>query len=414
MDLLVAETMDLIEAENDGPGSPGAASTTASTTSTSTIIVTPDTASRRSSITTCAMPEPTPLPPGPLPVTLRSVTSWRTPYPAIGQFAAVKDDVVAVGPNGPFSFERLQGHASRPWTEPQPFGQTLAAILNSSPISGITLCKTDSYLYVYCVSGGKLHAFRDSDEGPRRFEVDPDPPIRNGDIKAVCGTPAVSSGGMCFVVPCHSGGLLLVQRISHVRGVRYIEAWSPICHGARNLGMISAVSAVFYQVDPTSGTYYNLLVCIASGHLHAVKEDVYEPSSSHAREPKSTRRIHHPGEVTGNPVLIRQTSSCSRQLDLLVPSAEGGIFHFVRITSSGPDEWQMIGRIAFPSGVPPATCLAFDEELEQDGYGGTRRTSFRALVQCGGRLYQLKTDEGARPWSGSYLNPIIGPGPFYD
>lgn len=97
------------------------------------------------------------------------------------------------------------------------------------------------------------------------------------------------------------------------------------------------------------------------------------------------------------------------QLDLLVPSARGGIFHFVR-TQSAPNDWHMIGRVAFPQNIPSASCLSF---YSRPGRYGAPRTLY-ALVQIHGRLYHVKTTDGKLPWRNACLNPIMHPGPFFD
>lgn len=102
-------------------------------------------------------------------------------------------------------------------------------------------------------------------------------------------------------------------------------------------------------------------------------------------------RVHHPGEVTGNPVLIRKEikspSNCT--FDLLVPSAEGGIFHFIK-TPTSPDEWHMVARVSFPPEVPIVSGLACSR-LNNSSYGP--RPEFRARVLCGGRIYVIETSE---------------------
>ncbi|KAI0183839.1 hypothetical protein EV127DRAFT_445996 [Xylaria flabelliformis] len=153
-------------------------------------------------------------------------------------------------------------------------------------------------------------------------------------------------------------------------------------------------------------------VCVVSARLHTL-EGIFEwysgyySSSSYEWKAQASTMISHPGEVTGNPVLIN-SGPFKNQLDLLVPSAEGGVFHFIR-TDSTPNEWHMIARVAFPLSLPLASCLAMN--VDRPAY---QRGEFKALVQSGGRIYQVKTYEGTNPWSGSYLKPIVAPGPFSD
>ncbi|KAJ2991474.1 hypothetical protein NUW58_g2503 [Xylaria curta] len=380
------------------------------------LVPTPTTSSIGSPTTDHAdqpLPQPPAVLPGPLPVTILSANSWRTAYPRIGQFAMTEsEEVVAAGPNGLFYFRRVRDHASMPWSEARPLPDTL--MLNDSTVSGLAVRSSHLRLDVYCVSGGVLHNFYRSTEAGSSFVVNPHPPLST---YHVTGTPAIATTadnhyepkGWSLVVPCHSGGLLHTWK-NHPRliGSSYPnEGWGPQDHVATDLGIISAVSVAFTQ---TSGSTHMdiVVVCVASGRLHTLEgrfaRDKY--STSLRWKTQTSTRIHHPGEVTGNPTLVARAGI--DQLDLLVPSAEGGVFHFVR-TASTPDEWHMIARIGFPPGLPIASCLACNTD-----FGPQNKRRFNLLVQSGGRLYRVTTCEGARPWSGSYLEQIVAPGPFSD
>jgi hypothetical protein len=386
----------------------------------STFIATPTT-SRRSSTAAahCSQPSP-PLPTTPpvsLPVTILSTTSWRTAYPRIGQFATTaSEEVVAAGPSGLFYFKRVRDHDATPWSESRPLPNT-QAILNDSSVSGLAIHSNESRLDVYCVSGGVLYSFYRSGEPLSLFVVNSRPPLS---IYRVSGTPAVVATvkdghgygtvqRWSLVVPCQSGGLLHTSTTGHPSPGTWFPTgreWDPVDHVATDLGVISAVSITATHTYGPKHTDI-VVVCVASARLYTVEGGFAEEYGSFKWRAQTSTRVHHPGEVTGNPVLVTKTPS--NQLDLLVPSAEGGVFHFVRTTST-PDEWHMIARIAFPPGLPAASCLACNITLEPL----QQRRHFRAIVQSGGRLYQVGTYEGAHPWSGSYLQPIVAPGPFSD
>ncbi|KAI1155202.1 hypothetical protein F4825DRAFT_408495 [Nemania diffusa] len=367
----------------------------------------------------------------PLPVTTLSATSWRTAYPQIGQFAMTEsEEVVAAGPDGLFYFKRVQDHASRPWTEPRPLPNTMA-MLNDSSVSGLAIhvsellreASAKPRLDVYCVSGGVLHNFCRSGEPGSWFVANPRPPLPD---YVVNGTPSIvtaydSYRGLrkcSLVVPCLSGGLLHTSgtspSASSLRSSKNPEAsealeWEPADLIATELGFISAVSIAATRTRGAGFADKDIVaVCIAGARLHTVEGRLMEEPGCQSRsvkwKPQKPTKIHHPGEVIGNPVLLKTRSSAN--LDLLVPSAEGGVFHFIR-TSSTPDEWRMIARVAFPQNLPPVSCLAlvhFRSYCHQED-------KFSAVVQSSGRLYQMKTDEGANPWSGSRLKPIMAPGP---
>lgn len=316
------------------------------------------------------------------------------------------------------------------WTEPQPF-PTTPAIMDNRSVSGLSLSYDDKreYLNVYCVSNGGLHAFYRSAED-KSFSYDPCPPLKNHRIS---GTPAVAelreSARRCLVVPCESGGLLCTSTessrlITTSYGGRTSvsdKVWTAPEHVAKDLGIISAVSVTAVE---TLTPYYQpkdiqlLAVLIVRGCLHIVEgpyvikppqSSYYGSKSENKWEIKTSDKIQHPGEVTGNPELMSQPTSGKYQLDLIVPSAEGGVFHFVR-TPSSAGEWHMIGRIIFPQGIPLAACLTCARQKESS-YGSIME--FRALIQSGGRLFQARTDNLARrPWSACSLKSILGPGPF--
>ncbi|KAI0477376.1 hypothetical protein GGR56DRAFT_665405 [Xylariaceae sp. FL0804] len=390
-----------------------------SDSSSSIPIPTPPSSSRSSS---ASESEPAPDPSGPLLVTSRSVTSWRTPYPTIGHFAVAKDEIFAASPHGLFSIARVRDHASQPWTEPRRFGAITATTMEGySSISGLAIHFDGidgGIFHLYSVSLGVLRAFQYWKRANPRV-VAYYTPLQE---YRVSGTPAVAAitkrivtssydENWFLMVPCHTGGLL------YINCSRSGPFNARVGQVAENL-VISAVSAaiVYDQRVPWGGKANSMVaVCIVGGRLYAIEGPVFTPWCDEKWNPQPSTRIQHPGQVTGNPVLINSQFSqisdfgqAASQLDLLVPSAEGGIFHFVR-TPSSPDEWHMIGRIIFPAGVPPAVCLAFHDVRDHSD-----RRRFRAFFQSGGRLYQVDTAEGATPWSGSRLKPIVGPGPFYD
>ena len=287
---------------------------------------------------------------------------------------------------------------------------------------------------MFCVADGALYSFSRSStnkdvRGSLEFVADSSPPLPT---YRVSGTPCIAaickgsgystSQGCSLVVPSKTGGLLHASTIrlsSESRTSRETKTeWGPVDHVAANLGIISAVCiTAFYTIidngDSSSVRIDIVAVCIVQGRLHSVEgflsnaDSLYSPPQWKGG---ITARIHHPGEVTGNPTLlnVRKPDARQDQLDLLVPSAEGGIFHFVRIPST-LDEWHMIGRIGFPSGLPAAGSLTFfryenDFDVE---------AKLRAALQIGGKLYIIHTKAGCSPWAGCLLNPVTGPGPAY-
>ena len=335
------------------------------------------------------------------------------------------EEVIAATPNGLVYFKRVQDHPSKPWSEPRPFPPTAAA-LNASTVTGLALRQGEKgALHVYCAAAGRLHAFSRSEDSSSSFVVEPCPPFADS---MVSGTPAVTgikegyddSRERCIIVPCPSGGILYTSTI-FLKGASYGprgQGWEPTNQLAAHLGIISAVSvAVIYATKwgssgmTSDDTTDIVAVCIASSRLYSIEGPFEKPSYSRENSwqaPKSIR-IQHPGEVTGNPVLLSsRIYTGDYQLDLLVPSAEGGVFHFIR-TVKTPGEWHMIGRINFPTGTPLASSLACERVREDSP---AQRVIFRAFVQCGGRLYLIETAESALPWVGSQLYPINGPGPF--
>ncbi|KAI0206850.1 hypothetical protein F4808DRAFT_405540 [Astrocystis sublimbata] len=338
------------------------------------------------------------VPSGPLPVTALSTTSWRTRYPRIGQFAMTeRDEIIAAVPSGLFHFKQVNDHASKPWSEGRLLPNT--TMLNDSSVSGlaaIMIETSDPRLYVYCVSGGTLHTFHRSMKDGSSWAKDSQDPFP---YYPICGTPAIAhtiwdSKRWNLVVPCQSGGLLHTSTdgssFPGCGGSYYggMKTWESVTHVAEDLGIISSASIAAIK-RPSEFGYGStqkidlVMVCIASGRLHTAEGEVLQRlSSGYSRSSKwdaqAPTRILHPGEVTGNPTLIQNVRT--NQLDLLVPSAEGGIFHFVR-TASSPDEWHMIARIAFPQGLPAASCLAINSEDLR--YTNSRQ--FRALIQSGGQ-----------------------------
>ncbi|KAI0517859.1 hypothetical protein F5B22DRAFT_602730 [Xylaria bambusicola] len=320
------------------------------------------------------------------------------------------DDIIAAVPSGLLHFKRVNDHVSKPWSEGRLLPNT--ATLNDSSVSGVAAQSDNSRLWVYCVSGGKLHSFYRSTKDGSSWVKDSHSPFPKYRIS---GTPAVTSSGgwdsqrWNLVVPCQSGGLLHTS----TKGSSEKMLWEPIDHIAKDLGFISSVSVATIQRN--SGSLYGysfektdiVMVCVARGRLHTAEGKLAQSPSGYSSplkwEAQAPTRILHPGEVTGNPMLIKKDSA--NQLDLLVPSAEGGIFHFIR-TASTPDEWHMIACITFHQGLPAASCLAIHSNTS---YG---KRKFRAVIQSGGRLYYVMTTESAKPWSGSYLRPIVSPGPL--
>ncbi|KAG8161691.1 hypothetical protein KVR01_008678 [Diaporthe batatas] len=403
-------------------------------TSTTRAINTP-----RSSETDSASPNDARLPmapatsSGPLLVTSLSVSDWRPQYPRIGQFAMTpSEEVVAATPDGLVYFKRVQDHPSKPWSEPRPFALT-AERLDASNVTGLALHQEDDRaggeLNVYCVATGKLHAFSRSKALGSTFAVDPRPPFAGS---TVSGTPAVASvadslgrKNFCVVVPCPAGGILYTSTFGSTVYDYFKDTpiWEPSNQQATPLGIVSAVSVASVTATKPASKFYHdeytthiVAVCIARSRLYSIDGLFEKPSSwpikATWRDPKSIR-IQHPGEVTGNPVLLapRKTGFGARkyQLDLLVPSAEGGVFHFIRAATT-PDEWHMVGRIKFPTGIPIATSLAFWGA--DSGHIFDYHHKLRAFIQCGSRLYLIQTSLGAQPWVGSELYPVNGPGPF--
>lgn len=373
-------------------------------------------------------PTPAAIPAGPLRVRSLSATSWRPQYPRIGQFAMTKsEEVVAAGPDGLVYFMRVQDHPSKPWSEPRPFPPTKAK-LDSSTVTGLALHQEEKgALHVYCVANDKLHVFSRSGDSGSTFVEDRTARFEGS---LVSGTPAVirikatyQDPIRCVIAPCRSGGLLYTS----TRPAQVLcydpskQGWQRAKQVAAHLGIISAVSATVTKTEKTSDSGYStgpvtdiiVAVCIASARLRSVegpfKRASKGPLLENIWQGEKSIKIQHPGGVTGNPVLLssEKFGTMGYKLDLLVPSAEGGIFHYIR-TAKSFDEWHMIGRISFAPGVPIASSLA----CARLGDETSARSRFRAHVQCGGRLYLIKTTEGASPWVDSQLYPINGPGPF--
>ncbi|KAI1391612.1 uncharacterized protein F4822DRAFT_397263 [Hypoxylon trugodes] len=345
---------------------------------------------------------------GPLNLTSLSTTSWRQPYASVGQFATIEPGlVVAAGPNGLFYFKRIRDHAATPWSESRPL-PTEGVILNESTVSGLALHDTGLRLHLCCISGGVIHTFYLTGDNNLLPDRGNPPPL--GKHRAM-GKPMVVRSGynrLSLVVPCQSGGLL------HTSGSYYSfpTRWERVDYLATDLGVISGVSVTEVRTHPHDHEPELVAVCISEGQLHVVQGPFSlgggRPPSRCKWGGKTSIRILQPGKVTGNPVLITDDNHGQAQLDLLVPSAEGGIFHFVR-THSAPNEWHMIGRVAFPQDTPPASCLSF---YPRSDTRGTRE--LHAMVQIGGRLYHTKTTNDQLPWYNARLNPIVHPGPFFD
>lgn len=331
------------------------------------------------------------------------------------------DEVIAAVPSGLLYFKRVNDHVSKPWSEGRLLPDT--TMLNNSNVSGLAAMPkggSDPRLYVYCVSGGKLHGFYLSRKDGSSWVKDSSNPFSK---YLISGTPAVAFSNESYnseqwnmVVPCLSGGLLHAYTDGVLPSSSFSmnkTFWGPVNYVATDLGLISSVSIAATRLR--KGNRYDspeqtnlVVVCIARGRLHTVEGEFLRRASvySDSKEWKvqAPTRIIHPGEVTGNPVLTKKRDG--NQLDLLVPSAEGGVFHFVR-TASNPDQWHIIARIAFPQGVPAASCLGF-----YSGSSYNTQRHFRAVIQIGGRLYYVTTTESSIPWAGSYLRPIVSPGPF--
>ncbi|KAH7302892.1 hypothetical protein B0I35DRAFT_447666 [Stachybotrys elegans] len=375
------------------------------------------------------------LPSGPIRVTTLNVSSWPPCYPVIGQFAMTNsEEVVAAGPDGLFSFKRVHDHVSKPWSSPRPFPETP---LDSSSISGIALHedKHNKRLDVFCIANGNLYSFsrsasQEDAKGPASFVADFGTPC-------VATTLEVSYGSYTkphrysLVVPSQSGGLLHTSTTGpKIQSTPYCSdktktEWEPVEHVATHLGIISAVTIVALDTSKSAsfgffGSVNNwqvdiVAVCIAQGRLHSVEGPFTDPTCRSYSSPTSgwkgniTKKIHHPGEVTGNPVLLQRKPQHG-QLDFLVPSAAGGVFHFVR-TPSTPDEWHMIRHVGFPSSLPAAGSLAFYSPRQESPYDNAK---LGAALQIGGRLYTIQTLDGRSPWFRCQLYPVERPGPSYN
>ncbi|KAI2635701.1 hypothetical protein GGS26DRAFT_509371 [Hypomontagnella submonticulosa] len=356
------------------------------------------------------------IPSGPLDLTPLSTTSWRQPYPSVGQFAMTEsEEVVAAGPDGLFYFRRIRDHAATPWSESRPI-PSVGVTLNESTVSGLALhswhdYKRRSRLYLYCVSDGVLYSFCLTDKNTSSFLPDTSPPLVGF---RVTGKPTVVQSTMAYndsnrwslVVPCQSGGLLHTSAMDYDSSMS--TKWEAVDHLATDLGIVSAVSVAAVH-NSTDGNTELVAACISRSQLNVVQGPFLCDGRPYRWrwEGKTSTRILHPGEVTGNPSLTADRKR-KDQFDLLVPSAEGGIFHFV-CTRSAPNDWHMIGRVAFPQNIPPASCLSFHRW--SDNYD---RRKLYALVQTGGRLYYVKTTSDKLPWYDARLYPVVQPGPFFE
>ncbi|KAI1088794.1 hypothetical protein F5B19DRAFT_469932 [Rostrohypoxylon terebratum] len=239
-----------------------------------------------------------------------------------------------------------------------------------------------------------------------------------GKPTVVCSSrPSSNRDRWSLIVPCQSGGLLHTSATDSTRYYnsvpRISTEWQSVDRLATDLGIISAVSVTEVQTPTNSfGDCKTELVaaCISVGQLK-IAQGPFHCGGSPSRwkwEGKTSAKILRPGEVTGNPVVITDYGSDKTRLDLLVPSAEGGIFHFIS-TQSTPDDWHMIGRVAFPQNIPPASCLSFHSQPKS----WDKLRSFYALVQIHGRLYYVKTTSDVFPWYDARLDPIVRPGSFF-
>ncbi|KAH9887546.1 hypothetical protein F4778DRAFT_432194 [Xylariomycetidae sp. FL2044] len=395
---------------------------------------------------------PSPMPNLPLLLTCLSLSSWRKPYPVMGHFAGTKDEeIIAASPSGLIYFKRILDHPMKPWTEPRPLLSDPPMMLSSATVSGLALYSGQQsqkpFYQVYCVAGGVLHRLYRSDQDGGPFLVDSEPPLSGHRVNGVPGVEEYIAWdnklSLSLVVPCESGGFLHTSTWLHTsssippllhlygdsssllpREARYSEysyalrdfapsyRWEQAEHLSEDFGIISGMSVVMISRPryPGRRRVTLLAACIAGGQLFTVEKPIDGPESSMSSQRRQTRtsRISHPDEVGGNPSLISGDNFADKlQLDMLVSSTTGGIFHYVR-TPSSSDEWHMVGRFQFPPDVPAASCLSFARQLE---YGGL--SCLRALIQSGGRLYRVKTAEGATAWEGCQLTPITGPGPSH-
>ncbi|KAI0180451.1 hypothetical protein GGR52DRAFT_588058 [Hypoxylon sp. FL1284] len=138
-------------------------------------------------------------------------------------------------------------------------------------------------------------------------------------------------------------------------------------------------------------------VCISKGQVYIVQGPLLRngrPSPS-KWDGRVSAMIQHPGEVTGNPVLITgpyRGFDDPSQLDLLVPSADGDIFHFARTNY----DWRFVGRIGLPQGIPRVPCLSFHSRTDANN-----QRKLYVLLQLGGRLYRASL-----LWGDNYPRPI--------
>lgn len=345
------------------------------------------------------------------------------------------EEVVVAGPSGLAHFRRVLDHPSKPWSQPRLLPPK-AAVLNSSTITGLAIHEDmDQNIRVYCVAEGKMHAFScpgDIGTPLEGFVVDS---CTAFDDFEITGCPAAATlservGGFrpdrtlrwCVVVPYGPGGLLYSETKAPRRGSYDLseppeQRWTDASRIAEHLGAVTAVAIAVTHVHKTPRLDDDppteiVAACIAGGRLHSI-EGIFKPGEETWGDGALEVPIQHPGYVVGNPVLLSEENERGQyQLDLLVPSAEGGIFHFVR-TANTPREWHMIGRVSFRMGLPVVSSLACARlGWPQFGDNSAPASSIHAIVQCDGKLYFIKTSESATPWAGSRLYPILGPGPF--
>ncbi|KAG8161564.1 hypothetical protein KVR01_008551 [Diaporthe batatas] len=376
----------------------------------------------------------------PLPASILNTTdTMLPPYPPIGKVAMTRygpKEVIVTGSDGLFFFRRMHYHPWKPWSQLQRFPRREAE-LNATTVTGLAVHEDmDKTLRVYCVAKGQLYAFYRPGDLSTGFVVDHCPAFDEFKIKGIPAAATLSEqiGGVdsdrtlrwCLVVPRSLGGLLYTDTTAPSKGTYNIsepphQYWTHASVFAEHLTEISAVAITVSRVyktprladDPPTEV---VAVCINRGRLHSF-EGIFNPVEWETKKfGHQDIPIQHPGRVIGNPVLLSDENEQGRhQLDLLVPSAKGGIFRFMR-TESTRREWHMVGRIGFPIGFPLVSSLAC-ARLGPAQLGGDHLppgSSLHAFMQCKGKLYFIKAPETATTWARSRLEAILGPGPFHD
>ncbi|KAI1264709.1 hypothetical protein F5Y18DRAFT_436601 [Xylariaceae sp. FL1019] len=342
-------------------------------------------------------------------------TPWTKPYPTIGQFAMTpSQEIVAAGPDGLFYFCRLLDHPSKPWSGPRPFPKT-SMNPDDSTVTSLALCQPDpahddrpgsQCLHAYCVANGSLHEFRRDGGKADRFVPDPSPPLSNHRVVGtpyltlVCPSSESSSATWNLVVPSQAGGLLSTATTSASLQDKGPTKWAREARVGQKLGIISAVStaAVNYidvMREDRDFHYYNytglVAACVVDGDLHFLDGPFITGKNTWV--PVLYTKLPLIGEARGNPVLLSMTYGVDQknQLDLLVPSSNGVIYHFIRL-SSVSSEWHMIGQITFSQVSSATPCLSVCRDDPE-----SRTGTMRAVVSIEGKLYQAVTTEGANP-----------------